>query len=82
MLYVLTKISSTGFLFCTEDIERVKDLLSLHICDACLSEIDESENFIHEMLGSACGCEYDLSVYEKHSDFHREFLSYAEEGDY
>lgn len=63
MTYVLYKMSAPGWKLEFDTEEQARDELLKHICDQCRTTMRITEgSSIDEMLGTDCGCEFDVDV--------------------
>lgn len=72
--YQLTKLSKEGFQFNTNSLDHIHDLLVDFVCEACIIDLKDEgitldkdmpvEEKLIELVSTACGCEFCLSVPE------------------
>ena len=83
MIYRLDKCSSPGFEFYSENLEHILTVLESNVCGSCKIYDEEyeiglpddynslsTEEKIHELLATSCGCEFDVSYYENEKEFY------------
>lgn len=75
--YMLTKLSSEGFVFETSNLEYVFNLLSAFICTSCVEEEDLNdptfsglsvEERVSTLLGTPCGAEFMLEEFDSYKE--------------
>lgn len=87
-IYVLSKISAPGWEINSTHIEVIRDFFLQQMCDDCIAQPYNDENFdstrdfsdlriedqIQELLCTTCGAEFDYTTFENYNDYYMDGL--------